>query len=146
MKSYIICLSLSDISFSIIPSRSIHVATNGNIFSFFFFFRQSELQLLAYTTVTAALDLSCVYNLYHSSQQHWILNPLSKARDQTGSLMVPSQIHFHCTTMGTLVIFLFLSLSNIPLHIRIYCIFFIHSFVDEPLVCFHILTIVNNSQ
>ena len=29
----------------------------------------------------------------HSSRQRWVLNPLSKARDQTRSLMVPSQIH-----------------------------------------------------
>ena len=31
----------------------------------------------------------------------WILNPLSKARDRTHNVMVPSWIHFHCTTMGT---------------------------------------------
>ena len=30
-----------------------------------------------------------------------ILNPLSEARDRTCNLMVPSQISFHCTTMGT---------------------------------------------
>ena len=40
-----------------------------------------ELQLLAYTTVIAAWDLSVVCDLHHSSQQHGILNPLSKARD-----------------------------------------------------------------
>ena len=40
-------------------------------------------------------------SLHHSSQQHQILNPLSEARDQTCNLMVPSQIHFHCATMGT---------------------------------------------
>ena len=42
-----------------------------------------ELQLLAYTTVTAMQDPSHVYELHHSSQQHRILNPLSRARDQT---------------------------------------------------------------
>ena len=31
-----------------------------------------------------------------------ILNPLRKARDRTCILMVPSQICFHCATMGTL--------------------------------------------
>ena len=46
-------------------------------------------------------DLSHVCNLYHSSQQCQIFNPLSKARGQTLNLMVPSQIHFCCTTMGT---------------------------------------------
>ena len=30
-----------------------------------------------------------------------ILNPLSKARDRTRNLMVPSQIRFCCTTTGT---------------------------------------------
>ena len=39
--------------------------------------------------------------LYHGSRQRWILNPLSKAKDRTRNLMVPSQIHFRCATMGT---------------------------------------------
>ena len=42
-----------------------------------------ELQLSAYTTATAVPDLSHVCDLDHSSQQCWILNPLSKARDST---------------------------------------------------------------
>ena len=42
-----------------------------------------ELQLPAYTTATAMQDLSWICNLHHSSQQHQILNPLNKARDQT---------------------------------------------------------------
>ena len=46
-------------------------------------------------------DLSHVCDLYHSSRQHWILHPVSKARDQTCHLMVPSRIRFHCATMGT---------------------------------------------
>ena len=40
--------------------------------------------------------------LHHSSQQRWILNPLSEARDQIRNLMVPSRIRFHCTMTGTL--------------------------------------------
>ena len=40
-----------------------------------------ELQLLAYTTATATPDPSLVCDSYHSSQQHWILNPLNEARD-----------------------------------------------------------------
>ena len=33
-------------------------------------------------TATATWDPSCICNLHHSSQQHWILNPLRKARDR----------------------------------------------------------------
>ena len=40
---------------------------------------ESELQLPAYATATATWDLSLICNLCrnHSSQQHWIINPLS---------------------------------------------------------------------
>ena len=57
---------------------------------------KSELQLPAYTTVTATAlpDLSHVCDLCHSSQQHQILYPLSKARDQTHVLMDTSQVQF----------------------------------------------------
>ena len=61
-----------------------------------------ELQLLAYTIATAIPDLSGICDLHHSSWQCQILNPLSKARDGTHNLMVPSQIHFHCAMLGTL--------------------------------------------
>ena len=60
-----------------------------------------ELQLPAYTTVTATRDPSRIYNLNHTSQQHWILNPLSEARDRTLVLTDTSWIYFHCTTTGT---------------------------------------------
>ena len=46
-----------------------------------------ELQLPAYTTATAMPDLICISNLYHSSQQCRILNPLSEARDRIYILM-----------------------------------------------------------
>ena len=39
---------------------------------------ESELQLPASTTATAMLDPSHVCNLHRSSQQRWILNPLSQ--------------------------------------------------------------------
>ena len=52
----------------------------------------SELQLPAYTTATATWDPSHICDLYHSSWQCWILNPLSEARDWTHFLMVTSQI------------------------------------------------------
>ena len=44
---------------------------------------QLELQLQACTTATATPDLSRICNLHHSSQQCWILNPPSEARDRT---------------------------------------------------------------
>ena len=56
---------------------------------------ESELQLLVYTTATATQELSHVCNLYHSSRQRWILDPLSEARDQTRVLTNTSKIHFH---------------------------------------------------
>ena len=58
-------------------------------------------RLGTYATATAMPDPSHICNLNHSSWQCRILNPLRKARGQTHSLMVPSQIRFHCTTMGT---------------------------------------------
>ena len=42
-----------------------------------------ELQLPTYTTAIVTQDLSHVFNLLHSSGQHCIFNPLSKARDRT---------------------------------------------------------------
>ena len=53
---------------------------------------QLKLQPLAYTRATAMPDPSRVCDLHHSSQQRRILNILSKARDRTGNLMVPSRI------------------------------------------------------
>ena len=70
-------------------------ANNGIPFSLFFFlFRatlttmeilrlgvQLELQLSAYATATAMLDLSHICDLNHRSQQRQILNPRSEAMD-----------------------------------------------------------------
>ena len=63
-----------------------------------------KLQLLAPATVTATPDLSNVCNPHHSSQQRWIVNPLSKARDgtRTGILMDTTQVRYHWATVGTL--------------------------------------------
>ena len=62
---------------------------------------KSEPQLPAYTTATATQDPSLVCDLCHSSWQHQILSPLSKARDQTHNLMDASWIPLHCATTGT---------------------------------------------
>ena len=40
-----------------------------------------EVQLPAYTTVTATQDPSHICDLHHSSRKHRILDPLSEARD-----------------------------------------------------------------
>ena len=53
-----------------------------------------------YTTATATWDLSRICDLHHSSRQHWILNPLSGARNQTRVLMDPSRVHYRWATMG----------------------------------------------
>ena len=62
---------------------------------------QLELQLPATATAAAVPDPSLVWGLDRSSWQHRILNPLSKARDQMGNLMVPGQIYFRGATTGT---------------------------------------------
>ena len=51
-----------------------------------------ELYLPDYTTATATPDLSHVCDLHHSSQQCWILNPLSEAGGRTHILMDTSRV------------------------------------------------------
>ena len=65
-----------------------------------------ELQLLAYTTATAAPDPSHVCDLHHVSQQRQILNPLNRARTRTHILMNTSQVHYFWVTMGSPDLFL----------------------------------------
>ena len=75
-----------------------------------------ELQLLAYTTATATPDPIHVCNLHHSSRphsswhqsslQHWILNPVSRARDQTCVLMVTSWVCYNLAKTQTPYFFL----------------------------------------
>ena len=55
----------------------------------------------AYTIATAMQNQSHICDPYHSSQQCWILNPLSKARDWTHILMGTRRVHYHWATMGT---------------------------------------------
>ena len=51
-----------------------------------------ELQLPAYTTAIVMQDLSHVWDLYYSSRQCQLLNPLSKAKNQTHIPVDSSQI------------------------------------------------------
>ena len=53
-----------------------------------------ELQLPACVTGIAMWDLSRIGELHHSLWQLQILNPLSKARDQTHILMDISGVHY----------------------------------------------------
>ena len=55
---------------------------------------ESELQLLAHATPTAGPDVSHICDLHHNSQQRWILNPLSRARDGTLVLMDTSWVRY----------------------------------------------------
>ena len=71
---------------------------------FFFLFRATlqcievprlgvELELHLPATATATPYLSHVFDLHHSSRQHRILNPLSRAGDRTHVLMDTSWVH-----------------------------------------------------
>ena len=55
---------------------------------------QSELQPQAYARATATWDPGCICDLHHSSWQLRILNPLSKARDQTRVLLDASRVRY----------------------------------------------------
>ena len=73
-----------------------HLNTSKYFFKFLFFFSpgphlqhvevtrlgvKSELHLPVYATATATQVPGHIWDLPHSSQQHWILNLLSEARD-----------------------------------------------------------------
>ena len=62
---------------------------------------QSELLLPACARARATQDPSCICDLHHSSRQRRVPSPRSEARDQTGNLMFPSWICFHCARAGT---------------------------------------------
>ena len=53
---------------------------------------KSELQLLTSATATAKPVPSHIFDLYHSSRQPQILNPLSEPRDRSHILMDTSQV------------------------------------------------------
>ena len=73
---------------------------------------ESELQPPTYITATATPDQSHICDLHYSSWQHWTLNKVSEARDQTPNLMVPSRIHFCSAMMATPRIFFINSSQN----------------------------------
>ena len=80
-----------------------------------------ELQLWAYATAIATQDLSCICKLLHRSWQHWVLNPLSEAKDGTHILMDINQVHYHCDTtripvFNFVFVFLFLCLLSFQGH------------------------------
>ena len=67
---------------------------------------ESGLQLPAYTTVTATGNPRCICDLHPSLRQHPILNPLSKARDQSWVLMDTSRVCYCWAVMETPCYFL----------------------------------------
>ena len=67
---------------------------------------QSELQQPAYTTTTAMRNPNHICDLHHSSWQHWIFNPLSKAGDWIHILMNTSRVCYHWATTGSPDVFL----------------------------------------
>ena len=69
------------------------------IYLLFCLFRASPVA--AYATATATQNLSHICDLHHSSQQRWILNPLSRARGQTLIFMDISWFHYHWAITGT---------------------------------------------
>ena len=108
LLSYILVSHCSFIFIGLKSDKDGNLFISLMAFEFFFLFRttprlgvESEVQLPAYATARAKRAPSHIFFLYHSSQQHRILNPLNKTTDQTCNFMIPSQIRFCCTTMGT---------------------------------------------
>ena len=79
---------------------------------------ESELQLQVYATATATRDLSSICDLYHSSWQHWILNPLSETRDQTHVLMDTSWVCYCLAITGTSNLFFKLNFKLSLIHCK----------------------------
>ena len=82
---------------------------------------QLKLQLLAYNTAIAMPDPSHICDLYHSSWQRWILNPLRPGFKRATSWFL---VRFgnHCATKGTPPFKIFNTLYFI-LFIFYFCLF-----------------------
>ena len=86
------------------------------LFFFFFFLLFGGHSWLGVESLSAyayshTWDLSYIYDLHHNSWQHWILNPLSKARDWTHIFMDTSQVRYHWATAGTPLIVILTCIS-----------------------------------
>ena len=84
-KKFSIDIELCQMSFTLCGGGHTHGILKLNMV-------ESEMQLQGYTTATAMWNLSCTWELHHSSGQHGILNPLGEARDWTRVLMDASRV------------------------------------------------------
>ena len=84
--------------FSLIHFSSAWTTLGG--FCLFFVFLGCTHGMWTFPGYTGPIRAAAAH-VYHSSWQHWILNSLNKARDQTWVLMNPSRICYHWATVGT---------------------------------------------
>ena len=87
--------------FFVFSFLSFFFSFQGQTLSIWRFPGQGSIGATAASLHTATQDLSHVCDLHHSSPQHPIFNPLSKARNQTCNLMAPNKIRFRRITMET---------------------------------------------
>ena len=71
-----------------------------------------EWELPLPATATATPDPSHIWDLHHSSRQHWILNPLSKARDRTASSWILDVL---ISTLPQQELLMYIFLNGIPI-------------------------------
>ena len=96
--------ALSPCSISLKPETTLPDGYDSSLFFFFFFFffLLFRAALRAHGSSQARGQIRAVAaGLHHSSQQCWILSPLSKAGDRTCVLMDTSWVRYCLATMGT---------------------------------------------
>ena len=110
-----------------------------------------ELHPQAYVTATATAtrDLSCVCNIHHSSWQHQILNPPSRARDGTCILMDASRVCQPLSHDGNSVLCVFICCISIFIHLEFFPKFpfdFLFNLlvIQEFVINFHIFVSFSN--